>query len=77
MYRIGVHAQRGLHDRVDLEVAVGGTPRSYAEGPVGKSSGCGFAIGIRCRQHRLDTQCPASADDAQCDLATIGNENSP
>jgi len=65
----------GGDDGRHVEIAVGGPGRTDADGLVGKADVERVAVGLGVDGDRADAEFPAGVDDAECDFATIGDEN--
>jgi hypothetical protein len=71
----GVRDFRGADDRRHVEVAVGGRWRADTHGFVGQQDMLLAAIGLRVHRDRLDAEFLARPEDAQRDLAAVGNHD--
>ena len=73
----GVHVGdfRGADDGGDVQVAAGALGRADADGLVGETHVRAVTVGFRIDGDRLDSQFLAGADDANGNLAPIGDEN--
>ena len=65
----------GADDRRDVEVAAGALGGADADGLIGKANVERVAIRFRVDSDGADTEFLARADDAERDLAPIGDEN--
>ncbi|MCY1297429.1 hypothetical protein D9M70_468680 [compost metagenome] len=65
----------GADDRRDAQVGLGGRSRADADGLVGQGQVHQLTVGRGVHRHRLDAQLLAGAQDAQGDLATVGDQD--
>ncbi len=75
MDRVAVGPERGLHDEVVAQVALGGRRRPDAHRAVGAAGRQPVSVGIRRADHRLEPELLARVHDPQRDLAAIGDEH--
>src|SRR3974390_2698270 len=75
MDRVGFHAEGCLHDRLDLQIALGRARRTDAQCAICEPRRHGGAIRGGCRQHGLDPELPAGTNDSRRDLAPIRDED--
>ena len=73
--RVDVGDLGGADDRGDVQVAARALGRSDADRLVGKADVRAVAVGLGIDRHRLDAQFLASADDADCNFAAVGDED--
>src|SRR4030095_3504046 len=66
---------RGLHDLLDGEIALRRRGRAQEHRLVGRQHVQRLAVGLRVDRHRADPQLAAGPDDADGDLAAIGDED--
>ena len=74
MDRLGAGGQRRLHDCLDPQVALGRRGGPDPDGDIGGADVSRAARRHRCRRHGLDAQLPAGAEDPDCDLAAVRDE---
>ena len=67
---------RGIDDLLDYEVRLGRGARADVYGRIGVTHVERVTVGVRVDGDGLDAEFAASALDAQCDLATIGEQYS-
>ena len=72
---LGARAARGVDETRRMQVALAGGGRSDALRPVRGSHVQGVFIRLGVDGDRLDAQGAAGADDAECDLAAIGDQD--
>ena len=72
---VGAGDFSGADEAGDVQVAVGRARGPDADRLVGKAHGQRVAVGLRVDRHRLRAQLFAGVDDAQRDLAAVGNED--
>ena len=75
MDRLRVGHFRRAYDRRDVEVALGRWRRTDANRLVGKAYVLRVGISLGMHDDRLDAQLAAGALNAQCDLASIGDQD--
>src|SRR5690606_17109658 len=75
MHGVGAGDLAGSHDRGDVEVAVLGGVGTDADALVGQPHMHGIGIGGRVHGDGLDAELLARAQDAQRDLAAVGDED--
>ena len=75
MYGIGAGDLRGGDDRGDAEITLARESRSDADVLIGVANVKRVAIGLRVDSHGLQSHFFAGLNDAQCDLAAIGDED--
>ena len=68
--------ERGGDDVGDVEVAAGRRRGADAEALVGQLHGQRVGVGLGMDHDRADAELTAGADDAQGDLAAVGDQNS-
>ena len=73
--RIGAGDLAGREERWNIEIAVPCRRRANADALVGKPHVHGIGIGGRVHGDRWNAELLAGAQDPECDLATIGDEN--
>ncbi len=73
--RLGAALQRRLDERRHDEIALRGRRRPDADGLVGVPDVQALGVGLAVHGHRPDAQLAAGADDADGDLATVGDED--
>src|SRR5262245_27131345 len=72
---IAARAEGGRHQGRDVEITPRRGGRADADRAVGQARVRGLAIGGREHRHRLQAQLTAGPDDANRDLATVGDED--
>ena len=72
---VGAGDLAGGEDRGDVEVAVLGGRRADADALVGEADMHGVAVGGRVDRDGLDAELLAGAQDAERDLAAVGDED--
>ena len=73
MHRVGAGARRGRDDRVAVQVRRGAGTRER-DGVVRRGDVRSVGVVRRVHRHRRDAEFPCGADDPQCDLAAVGDE---
>ncbi len=72
---VGVRGPRRGHHGVDGEVALGSVRRPDSNCAIGKHDVLCPCVGVRVDRNRLDAQLPACTDDANSNLAAVGDQN--
>jgi hypothetical protein len=75
MDRVGAGDLAGRDDRRDVEIAVARRRRADADALVGEPHMHRVGVGGRMHRDRLDAQLLAGAQDAQRDLAAVGDQD--
>ena len=75
MDRVRAARRRGLEDRARVEIAVGTSRGADGHRPVGRFDMRGPGIRLRVDRHGLDAHLARRADDAQRDLAAVGDQD--
>ena len=75
MDRVGAGDLRGADDRRHAQVAVGAARRPDADVLVGEPDVQRVLVGLGVDRDRLDAELAAGADDAQRDLAAVGDQD--
>ena len=73
MNRLNVADLGGADHAIDLQIAVGGLGRADAISLVGQFQVGRPAVGLAENSHRFHAQLAAGAEDAQGDLAAVGD----
>jgi hypothetical protein len=73
--RVGARDLGGADDRGHVEIAVGAARGADADVFVGKPHVQRVLVGLRVDGDRLDAELPARRDDAQGDLAAVGDQD--
>ena len=73
--RVGAGDLGGADDRRDVQVAVGAPRRADADVLVGEAHVQRVLVGLGVDGHGLDAELAAGADDAQRDLAAVGDQD--
>ena len=71
---VGARDLRGADHRRHIEVAVGAAGRPDADVLVGELDVQLVLVGLGVDSHRLDAELPARIDDAEGDLAAVGDQ---
>ncbi len=75
MNRIDVRDFRSRDNRRHIEIAVGQARRADADGLVGETHVERVAVSLAVDGNRANAEFLAGIEDAQCDFATVGDEN--
>ena len=72
---VGAGDLAGGDERRDVEIAVAGRRRADADALVGEADVHGVGVGGRMHRHGGDAELLAGAQDAERDLAAVGDED--
>ena len=75
--RLGAARGRGVEDRVDVQVALGGGRRSDPDRPIGQPDVLRRGVHVAVDGDRFHPQLVAGADDPDGDLAPVRDEDPP
>src|SRR5438552_2275291 len=74
VYRLAPRALRRRHQLPDVEIGLGCRRRPERNRQIGRAHMGRQAIDLRINRHRLEALLVAGADDAQGDLAAVGDQ---
>jgi hypothetical protein len=72
---VGARHFRGGDDAIGLQIAIPRRRTADADGPIGQGEVTRSPVFLRKNADRLDIQFPAGAEDAERDLAAVGDQH--